>query len=105
MNGQQPKELLYECPNCVQMHPIKEMLRWPVNQVVDSYIKEIVIAQANGKDGNTNLDAEEKLIANELGEDDSPFNRDTCERCEKVKSKVVCYDCGGLGTSLCEPCS
>ena len=38
--GQVPKELLYECPNCSQMHPIKDMLRWPINMVVDAYIKE-----------------------------------------------------------------
>ncbi len=82
------------------------MLRWPVNQVVDSYIKEIVISQQNGKDSTNNMiNADEKEIANELGEEDSPFNRETCERCEKSKSKVVCYDCGGLGSALCEQCS
>ena len=39
--GTVPKELLYECPNCSQMHPIKDMLRWPFNMVVDAYIKEL----------------------------------------------------------------
>jgi hypothetical protein len=57
------------------MHPIKEMLRWPINHVVDSYIKEVVNS-ANCKENNTNsIDAEEKLLANELGEEDSPFNK------------------------------
>ena len=51
------------------------------------------------------LVAQEKQIANELGEDDSPFNKDVCERCEKSKTKLVCYDCGTLGTALCDPCS
>jgi hypothetical protein len=48
------------------------------------------------------LDAEEKQIAKELGEEDSPFERQHCERCETAKSKIVCYDCGGLGSALCE---
>jgi hypothetical protein len=43
--GQVPKELLYECPNCSVMNPIKEMLRWPINLVVDAYIKEIAATQ------------------------------------------------------------
>lgn len=51
------------------------------------------------------MNAEEKLIANELGEEDSPFNKSNCERCEKAKSKFVCYDCGTLGSALCELCS
>ena len=51
------------------------------------------------------MQAQEKQIANELGEDDSPFNKDTCERCEKAKTKLICFDCGALGTALCEPCS
>lgn len=84
------------------MHPIKEMLRWPINMVVDAYIKEI--GTTHGPD-NSELVAQEKLLANELGEDDSPFNKDTCERCEKAKSKLVCFDCGTVGTALCEPCS
>eukprot|EP00347_Sterkiella_histriomuscorum_P016401 403353329 len=115
-NGQAPKELLYECPPCGQMHPIKEMLRWPINQVVDAYIKEVILS-SNNHNQNTNssngkysgtanqIDSEEKQIANELGEEDSPFNKTLCERCEKTKPKVVCYDCGSLGTALCEPCS
>lgn len=43
------------------MHPIKEMLRWPINQVVDSYLKEVVNS-GNQKDnnGNNNMVAEEK---------------------------------------------
>ncbi|CDW79206.1 UNKNOWN [Stylonychia lemnae] len=102
--GQAPKELLYECPNCPQMHPIKEMLRWPINQVVDSYIKEVVNS-SSGKENNSNIDAEEKLLANELGEEDSPFNKLNCERCEKNKAKLVCYECGTLGSALCEQCS
>lgn len=44
--GQVPKDLLYECPNCQSMNPIKEMLRWPINMVVDAYIKEIGTTQA-----------------------------------------------------------
>jgi len=106
--GQVPKELLYECPNCSQMHPIKDMLRWPINMVVDAYIKET----NNGGTGagqmmleDSQIKDQEKAIANELGEDDSPFNKDTCERCEKAKTKLVCYDCGSLGTALCESCS
>jgi hypothetical protein len=42
---------------------------------------------------------------NELAEDESPFNRIACDRCEKVKPKIVCYDCGSLGSALCEKCS
>ncbi len=57
------------------------------------------------KEGINTIDNEEKQLANELGEDDSPFNKTLCERCEKAKSKLVCFDCGGLGTALCEPCS
>jgi hypothetical protein len=86
------------------MHPIKEMLRWPINMVVDAYIKEIGTTHGGVVD-NSELVAQEKLLANELGEDDSPFNKDTCERCEKSKSKLVCFDCGTVGTALCEPCS
>lgn len=50
--GQVPKELLYECPNCSLMHPIKDMLRWPINLVVDAYIKEIGTTQASQVDDN-----------------------------------------------------
>lgn len=59
---------------------------------------------ANCKNDNNsnNIDAEEKLLANELGEEDSPFNKQTCERCEKAKAKLVCYECGTLGSALCE---
>lgn len=103
--GQVPKELLYECPNCSVMSPIKEMLRWPINLVVDAYIKEIASTQQQTMMDDNQLVAQEKQIANELGEDDSPFNKDVCERCEKSKTKLVCYDCGTLGTALCDPCS
>jgi hypothetical protein len=48
------------------------------------------------------MHAEEKLLANELGEDESPFNKNICERCEKSKPKIVCYECGSLGTALCD---
>ena len=72
--------------------------------MVDSYIKEVVNT-ANVKENNTAMDAEEKQIANELGEEDSPFNKTHCERCEKAKAKLVCYDCGSLGSALCEQCS
>jgi hypothetical protein len=41
------------------MYPIKDMLRWPINQVVDSYIKEVVNS-GNTKIDNNNLVAEEK---------------------------------------------
>jgi uncharacterized protein with von Willebrand factor type A (vWA) domain len=87
------------------MHPIKEMLRWPVNLVVDAYIKEIGTTQQNNEINDKEMQAQEKQIANELGEDDSPFNKDTCERCEKAKTKLICFDCGALGTALCEACS
>ena len=100
-NGQAPKELLYECPHCQAMHPIKEMLRWPANQVLDSYLKELVVSSNQGQ-GSADLQAEEKQIANELGEADSPFNKSACERCEKAKAKIVCFDCGSVGSALCE---
>lgn len=92
------------------MHPIKEMLRWPINQVVDSYIKEVILNANNpnakgSSSAVSEINAEEKLIANELGEEDSPFNKPNCERCEKSKAKLVCFECGSLGTALCESCS
>jgi hypothetical protein len=41
-----------------------------------------------------------------VNEEDKAINRDICERCEKSKSKFVCYDCGSMGGSaLCEKCS
>ena len=77
--------------------------------VVDAYIKETNNGGAAGQSAmmldDSQIKDQEKAIANELGEDDSPFNKDMCERCEKAKTKVVCYDCGSLGTALCEPCS
>ena len=85
------------------MHPIKDMLRWPINLVVDAYIKELGTNQQPNDDKQ--LVAHEKQLANELGEDDSPFNKEICERCDKAKTKIICYDCGALGTALCEPCS
>lgn len=33
------------------MHPIKEMLRWPVNQIVDAYIKEMATTHGNNDQG------------------------------------------------------
>lgn len=87
------------------MHPIKEMLRWPINQVVDSYLKEVGNSGNSKYDSNMMIGAEEKQIANELGEEDSPFNKVNCERCEKAKAKFVCYDCGTLGSALCDQCS
>ena len=52
------------------------------------------------------MHAEEKMLAHELGgEDESPFNKTLCERCEKAKPKIVCYECGGFGTALCDQCS
>lgn len=85
------------------MHPIKDMLRWPINLVVDAYIKELGTTQQPSDDRH--MVAHEKQIANELGEDDSPFNKEICERCDKAKTRIICYDCGALGTALCEPCS
>jgi len=35
------RELIYDCPTCQSKHGIKEMLRWPVNAIVDSYLKEM----------------------------------------------------------------
>ena len=46
---------------------------------MDSYIKEVVNSanckNDNGNNITSNIDAEEKLLANELGEEDSPFNK------------------------------
>jgi hypothetical protein len=42
------------------MNPIKDMLRWPINLVVDAYIKEIGTTQANGMIDNSHIVAQEK---------------------------------------------
>ena len=39
------------------MHPIKEMLRWPVNLVVDAYIKEIGTTQQNNEINDKEMQA------------------------------------------------
>mmetsp|Transcript_21252 Transcript_21252/g.20402 ORF Transcript_21252/g.20402 Transcript_21252/m.20402 type:complete len:160 (+) Transcript_21252:163-642(+) len=117
LNGQVPKELLYMCPHCQAMHPIKEMLRWPVNQVVESYVKEVILSSSNARESEMDqnsqfrfqqhLQSEEQLISTELGQgEEDPFSKAVCDRCEKAKPKLVCYDCGSLGGSaLCEKCS
>lgn len=38
-------------------------------------------------------------------DEDSPFIKRICERCEKAKPNIVCYDCGTFGSALCEDCS
>ena len=40
-----------------------------------------------------------------MNDEDNPFNKAVCERCESTKPKQVCYDCGSLGTALCDKCS
>lgn len=54
---QKSKELLYECQKCPQRHIIKEMLRWPVNTVIDAYLKEMRTdegSSAHGQKGGLN---------------------------------------------------
>lgn len=97
-----PKELLYECRPCQSMHPIKDMLKWPVNQIVDAYIKEVANSSGNSEQ---QMKEEENQLMNELQDEESLFNKATCDRCEKVKPKFVCYECGSLGSALCEQCS
>ena len=95
---------MYECQPCGSLHPIKEMLRWPINQIVDAYIKEVGSGQ--GSNNEKLISQEENIIGNELGgEEDNPFNKHFCERCEKTKPKLVCFDCGSFGIALCESCS
>jgi hypothetical protein len=42
------------------MSPIKEMLRWPINLVVDAYIKEIATTQQQTMMDDNQLVAQEK---------------------------------------------
>ena len=44
------------------------------------------------------------MLASEMKSEEGM--QEMCERCEKVKAKVLCYDCGSMGgSSLCEKCS
>lgn len=41
------------------------MLKWPVNQIVDAYIKEVASSSGN-RDDNKLMNEEENMISNEL---------------------------------------
>jgi hypothetical protein len=45
------------------------------------------------------------LKQNDIGDEDSPFNKKICDRCESAKPKFVCFDCGNFGSALCEQCT
>ena len=40
MNGVMPKELMYECVGCNSLIPVKELLKLPVNTIIEAYFKE-----------------------------------------------------------------
>ena len=96
---QKSKDLLYECSRCNSRHVIKEMLRWPVNTVIDSYLKELAV-----EEGGSNM-VKGKVSEALLDVEDDPNLRQECERCEEAKPKLVCYDCGVFGSALCKECS
>lgn len=92
---------MYECPQCQAKHPIKDMLRWPVNSIVDTYIKELA---SNMKSSIKETESSVDNHSNAYG-DSSSDDRTICDRCEKAKPANICYDCGGEGSYLCTGCT
>jgi len=95
---QKSKELQFECQKCQSRHAIKEVLRWPINTVLENYLKGLAAQEDNPQKVSNSKSAL-------LDEEDDPNARKICERCEDQKPKVVCYDCGVFGTALCKECS
>ena len=38
---QKSKDLQFECQKCQNRHAIKEVLRWPINTVLENYLKDL----------------------------------------------------------------